>query len=56
MEQSALEYNTERNELIIPEYGRHIQKMVQEAMKIADRTERNNTCHGKYEPSPKRCT
>ena len=43
MEQSALEYNTERNELIIPEYGRHIQKMVQEAMKIADRTERNNT-------------
>lgn len=37
MEQSALEYNTERNELIIPEYGRHIQKMVQEAMKIANR-------------------
>ena len=29
MEQSALEYNTERNELIIPEYGRHIQKMVE---------------------------
>ena len=43
MEQSALEYNTERNELIIPEYGRHIQKMVEQAMKIADRTERNNT-------------
>ena len=43
MEQNLLEYNTERNELIIPEYGRHIQKMVEKAVKIADRTERNNT-------------
>ena len=43
MEYNSLEYNTERNELIIPEYGRHIQKMVEKAVKIADRTQRNNT-------------
>ena len=27
-----LEYNTEREHLIIPEYGRHIQKMVNQAI------------------------
>lgn len=37
-----LEYNTERPKLIIPEYGRHFQKMVDHAVSIADRTERNN--------------
>jgi hypothetical protein len=37
-----LEYNTLRNPLIIPEYGRHIQKMVEKAIKIEDRTQRNN--------------
>ena len=26
-----LEYNTEREQLIIPEYGRHIQKMINHA-------------------------
>jgi hypothetical protein len=36
-----LEYNTERPKLIIPEYGRHIQKMVDHAITIADREERN---------------
>ena len=41
MEQN-LEYNTLRNPLIIPEYGRHIQKMVEKAIKIEDRTQRNN--------------
>ena len=46
MEQEVLEYNTERNELIIPEYGRHIQKMVEKAMKITDRTQRTNTAKG----------
>ena len=37
-----IEYNTERNMLIIPEYGRHIQKMVEHAVAIEDRQERNN--------------
>jgi len=36
-----LEYNTERAKLIIPEYGRHFQKMVDHAVSIADREERN---------------
>ncbi|MEA1787136.1 DUF4290 domain-containing protein [Arenibacter sp. GZD96] len=36
-----LEYNTERTQLIIPEYGRHFQKMVDYAVSIADDEERN---------------
>lgn len=36
-----LEYNTERPKLIIPEYGRHIQKMVDYAVAIENREERN---------------
>ncbi|MEM7485200.1 MAG: DUF4290 domain-containing protein [Bacteroidota bacterium] len=36
-----LEYNTERTKLIIPEYGRHFQKMVDHAVSIADKEERN---------------
>lgn len=35
-----LEYNTEREMLIIPEYGRHFQKMVDHAITIEDREER----------------
>ena len=38
---SNLEYNTERPKLIIPEYGRHIQKMVDYAVAIENREERN---------------
>ena len=37
----TLEYNTERPYLIIPEYGRHFQKMVDYAVSIKDREERN---------------
>ncbi|NND88024.1 MAG: DUF4290 domain-containing protein [Flavobacteriaceae bacterium] len=37
----AIEYNTERPQLIIPEYGRHIQKMVDQAVATEDREERN---------------
>lgn len=37
----TLEYNTERSHLIIPEYGRHFQKMVDHAVSIEDREERN---------------
>ena len=36
-----LEYNTERPYLMIPEYGRHIQKMVDQAIAMEDREERN---------------
>ncbi len=36
-----LEYNTEREKLIIPEYGRHLQKMINQAIEIEDAEERN---------------
>ena len=36
-----IEYNTERPHLIIPEYGRHIQKMVDHAISKEDPEERN---------------
>src|SRR6476660_2017666 len=36
-----LEYNAERPHLIIPEYGRHLQKLIDQAVVIADREERN---------------
>lgn len=36
-----LEYNAERPHLIIPEYGRHLQKLIDQATVIADREERN---------------
>ena len=37
----SLEYNPERTGLIIPEYGRHIQKMVDQAVGCPDKKERN---------------
>ncbi|MES2628929.1 MAG: DUF4290 domain-containing protein [Bacteroidota bacterium] len=36
-----LEYNTERKQLIIPEYGRAVHKMVDYCVTLADREERN---------------
>lgn len=36
-----LEYNTEREQLIIPEYGRHIQKMINHATVQESKEERN---------------
>ncbi|MEE2700235.1 MAG: DUF4290 domain-containing protein [Bacteroidota bacterium] len=35
-----MEYNTGREQLIIPEYGRHVQKMVKHATQIKDKKER----------------
>lgn len=35
-----MEYNTQREHLIIPEYGRNIQKMVQHAISLKDKEER----------------
>ena len=36
-----LEYNAERPHLIIPEYGRHLQKLIEQAVALEDRNERN---------------
>jgi hypothetical protein len=36
-----LEYNAERPHLIIPEYGRHLQKLIEQAVALEDRDERN---------------
>jgi hypothetical protein len=36
-----LEYNSEREHLIIPEYGRHIQKLVDHCVSLEDKDERN---------------
>ena len=40
-----IEYNSERPKLIIPEYGRHIQKMVDHAISIEDKDERNKVAN-----------
>ena len=34
-----MEYNTEREQLIIPEYGRHVQKMISHATTLSDKAE-----------------
>ncbi|WP_409516819.1 DUF4290 domain-containing protein, partial [Empedobacter sp.] len=39
--ENLMEYNTLRSQLIIPEYGRHIQEMVNHCKTITDETERN---------------
>ncbi len=36
-----LEYNAERSALFIPEYGRHLQKLIDQVVVIEDREERN---------------
>ena len=38
-----LYYNSEREHLIIPEYGRHLQKLIEQATAIEDPIERNTT-------------
>ena len=38
---NSLEYNTERKKLIIPEYGRHVHQMVDQAVLVKDKEERN---------------
>ena len=40
-----MEYNTSREKLILPEYGRHVQKMVQQMKEIADKDERTRTAY-----------
>ena len=36
-----LEYNSERSKMAIPEYGRHIQKLVDHCINLPDKVERN---------------
>src|SRR5690554_907705 len=36
-----LEYNTDRQDLVIPEYGRHLQKLIDQVILIENREERN---------------
>ncbi|MDO6759181.1 DUF4290 domain-containing protein [Tamlana sp. 2_MG-2023] len=42
----TLEYNTEREHLIIPEYGRHMQKMINYAKSLESKEERNKVAKG----------
>lgn len=44
-----MEYNTTRNHLIMKEYGRHIQKMVDYLLKIEDREKRQQNAYGVIE-------
>ena len=37
----TLQYNTKRSQLIIPEYGRHVQLMINQIMETQDREDRN---------------
>ena len=39
------DYNTNRPDMVIPEYGRNVQKMVEHTMSVEDRTERNKIAH-----------
>jgi hypothetical protein len=40
-----LEYNSERNKLVIPEYGRHVQKMVECCFEEKDKDTRTKMAH-----------
>ncbi len=41
-----MDYNSTRKPLVLPEYGRHIHKMVEHALSIEDREERTRCAHG----------
>lgn len=40
-----LEYNSEREHLIIPEYGRHVQKLVNHCVSLENKEEKNKMAH-----------
>jgi hypothetical protein len=40
-----MEYNSQRESLLIPEYGRHVQKMIEHAVSVKDREQRNKLAH-----------
>ena len=41
MEEKDKDYNTQRKKLLMPEYGRNVQKMVEYVKGIPDRDKRN---------------
>lgn len=41
-----MEYNTEKSQLYMPEYGRIIQQLVERCKELATKEERNEMCHG----------
>ena len=41
LETLELDYNTSRQKMIIPEYGRNVQNMINHCVSIADKEERN---------------
>ncbi len=43
MTSAPFDYNTQRPHLAIPEYGRHVQRMVDHCMEVEDREHRNRT-------------
>ena len=45
MNKEGLKYNTERDKLIISEYGRNIQIMIQHLLEIEDREKRTEAAH-----------
>lgn len=42
MKIDGLDYNTQRERLVLPEYGREVQRMVDHALTLTDRTERQH--------------
>ena len=40
MQIEGLDYNTQREKLILPEYGREVQKMVEHAITLPSKAER----------------
>ena len=44
-----LEYNSERNHLVIPEYGRHVQKMVEHCLEEEDKDKRSKMAQATVE-------
>jgi hypothetical protein len=40
MDIQGLDYNTQREQLVLPEYGREIQRMVDYAVSLPDKEER----------------
>jgi hypothetical protein len=45
MDIKGLDYNTQREKLVMPEYGREIQKMVDLAVSLPDKRQRNACAH-----------
>ena len=41
MDIKGLDYNTQREKLVMPEYGREVQKMVDHAISLPTKQERN---------------